>query len=90
MLRAQFPPYRDTPITLAVRGDAGEAERVARAAAEVPGAADVGPPRRLRGDTYAIDVVSKNGVRVTGMITEQLPNTESTVAGDIPEHKGGK
>ena len=38
----------------------------------------------------AIDVVSKNGVRVTGMITEQLPNTESTVAGDIPEHKGGK
>jgi biopolymer transport protein TolR len=37
----------------------------------------------------AIDVVSKNGVRVTGMITEQLPNTESTVAGDIPAG-GGK
>jgi RND superfamily putative drug exporter len=58
VLRSQFPPYRDTPITLAVSGDAGEAERVANAAAEVPGAADVGPPLRLRGDTYAIDVVS--------------------------------
>jgi len=58
VLRSQFPPYRDTPITLAVRGGAGEAERVARAAADLPGAADVGPPRRLRGGTYAIDVVS--------------------------------
>ena len=38
----------------------------------------------------AIDVVSKNGVRVTGMITEQLPNTESTVAGDMPAPKGEK
>jgi biopolymer transport protein ExbD len=38
----------------------------------------------------AIDVVSKNGVRVTGMITEQLPNTESSVAGDMPAAPGGK
>jgi RND superfamily putative drug exporter len=58
VLRSDFPPYRDTPVTLAVRGDAGEAQRVARAAAGVPGAAQVSPPRQLRGDNYAIDVVS--------------------------------
>ena len=32
----------------------------------------------------AIDVIAKNGVRVTGMIADQTPGTESTVAGDDP------
>jgi RND superfamily putative drug exporter len=58
-LRSQFPPYRDTPATLAVNGGRGEAARAAQAAAAVPGAAAVGQPRELRGGTYAIDVVSK-------------------------------
>ncbi|MEA2364287.1 MAG: putative drug exporter of the superfamily [Thermoleophilaceae bacterium] len=58
-LRSQFPPYRDTPVTLAVNGGRGEAARAAQAAAAVPGAAAVGQPRELRGGTYAIDVVSK-------------------------------
>jgi biopolymer transport protein ExbD len=30
----------------------------------------------------ALDVASKNGVRVVGMISEQRPGTQSTVAGD--------
>src|SRR5215207_7236228 len=30
----------------------------------------------------AIDIVAKNGVRVTGMITDQRPGTESSVKGD--------
>ena len=59
VLRADFPPYRDTPVTLAVRGDAAEAARVAGAAAELPGAAAVTPPRELRGGNYAIDVISR-------------------------------
>jgi RND superfamily putative drug exporter len=58
VLRAQFPPYRDTPVTLVVEGGAGEARRVAQAAADAPGAAAVAPPRELRGGTYAISVVS--------------------------------
>jgi uncharacterized membrane protein YdfJ with MMPL/SSD domain len=58
VLRAQFPPYRDTPVTLAVRGGATEAARVAHAAAEVPGAATGTPPRKLRDGIYAIDVIS--------------------------------
>jgi biopolymer transport protein TolR len=32
----------------------------------------------------ALDVAARNGVRVTGMITEQNPGTRSTVAGDNP------
>jgi uncharacterized membrane protein YdfJ with MMPL/SSD domain len=58
VLRTQFPPYRDTPVTLAVSGGAAEAARTAHAAAEVPGAAAVGRPRRLRDGVYAVDVVS--------------------------------
>jgi uncharacterized membrane protein YdfJ with MMPL/SSD domain len=57
-LRAEFPPYRDTPATLVVRGDARTAARIAAAAAEVPGAAAVRPPRELRGGTYVVDVIS--------------------------------
>jgi biopolymer transport protein ExbD len=38
----------------------------------------------------AIDVASRNGVRVTGMISDQRPGTSSSVAGDIPTNLGGK
>ena len=39
----------------------------------------------------AIDIASRNGVRVTGMISDQLPGTASNVAGDNPlADKGGK
>ena len=40
----------------------------------------------------AVDIISKNGVRVAGMITDQQPGTSSTVAGDNPlaaPKKGG-
>ena len=32
----------------------------------------------------AVDIISKNGVRVAGMITDQQPGTSSSVAGDNP------
>ncbi|MHB1298256.1 MAG: ExbD/TolR family protein [Gemmatimonadaceae bacterium] len=35
----------------------------------------------------AMDVASKNGVRVVGAITDQVPGTESGVAGDEPKPK---
>jgi RND superfamily putative drug exporter len=57
-LRADFPPYRDTPITLATRGGAEKAARAADAAAELPGAAAVRPPLELADGTYAINVIS--------------------------------
>jgi uncharacterized membrane protein YdfJ with MMPL/SSD domain len=57
-LRADFPPYRDTPVTLAVSGDSQEAARIAVAAARLPGAAAATRPLELAGDTYAINVIS--------------------------------
>ncbi len=58
-LRADFPPYRDTPVTLAVTGSAADAARVAAVAAEQPGAAAVAKPRRLEDGSYAVSVFSK-------------------------------
>ena len=57
-LRTEFPPFRDTPITLAVGGDATQARRLAQAAGRLPGVTAVRPPRRLAGGTYAVDVIS--------------------------------
>ena len=57
-LRAEFPPFRDTPATLAISGSAGDAERIADAAARVPSAAAVAPPVELEGDVWAVNVVS--------------------------------
>jgi biopolymer transport protein ExbD len=40
----------------------------------------------------AVDIISKNGVRVAGMITDQQPGTTSSVVGDNPlaaPKKGG-
>ncbi len=37
----------------------------------------------------ALDIAAKNGVRVTGMITDQTPGTESTVEGDALTTAGG-
>jgi uncharacterized membrane protein YdfJ with MMPL/SSD domain len=58
-LRAEFPPYRDTPATLAISGDAGTAAQIAREAAELPGAAAVRPPRQLGNGLYTVDVISR-------------------------------
>jgi len=38
----------------------------------------------------AVDVAAHNGVRVTGLISEQTPNTASTIPGDNPMVEGGK
>jgi uncharacterized membrane protein YdfJ with MMPL/SSD domain len=57
-LRAEFPPFRDTPVTLAVRGDEAAAERIAAAAAATPGVAAVNPPVQLEGGVWAVNVIS--------------------------------
>jgi uncharacterized membrane protein YdfJ with MMPL/SSD domain len=58
-LRADFPPYRDTPATLVLSGSAEDAARVAATAAELRGTAAVRPPFALADGTYAINVFSK-------------------------------
>jgi uncharacterized membrane protein YdfJ with MMPL/SSD domain len=56
-LRTEFPPHRDTPVTVAVHG-AEQAQRITAAAADLPSVAAVRPPRPLTGDAYAVDVIS--------------------------------
>ena len=57
-LRADFPPFRDTPIQLAVSGGAAQAQSVVRDARELPGVAEVRPPVQLDGGDYVVEVVS--------------------------------
>jgi RND superfamily putative drug exporter len=59
-LRSEFPPFRDTPITLAVTGGAGEAQRVVREAKGLDGVHEVRPPVALGNGVSAVDVVSNN------------------------------
>jgi uncharacterized membrane protein YdfJ with MMPL/SSD domain len=59
-LRAEFPPFRDTPIQLAVSGGPAEAESVARDAERLPGVAEVRPPVELEGGDHVVEVVSSN------------------------------
>jgi RND superfamily putative drug exporter len=59
-LRAAFPPFRDTPIQLAVSGGRAQATTIAREAGQLPGVAQVRPPVRLEGDNYVVEVVSSN------------------------------
>jgi uncharacterized membrane protein YdfJ with MMPL/SSD domain len=59
-LRAEFPPFRDTPIQLAVGGGPAQAEGVARDAERLPGVAEVRPPVELAGGEHVVEVVSSN------------------------------
>ena len=60
-LRGEFPPFRDTPIQLAVAGGAGEAQRVAREAERLPGVAAVNAPSELDGDVAVVEAISRTG-----------------------------
>jgi uncharacterized membrane protein YdfJ with MMPL/SSD domain len=57
-LRTDFPPFRDTPLTLAVSGSRADAQRIADAAGRVPSAAAVAPPLPLARGLWAISVIS--------------------------------
>jgi uncharacterized membrane protein YdfJ with MMPL/SSD domain len=56
VLRADFPPFRESPVTLVGRGDP---EPVVAAAADLPGAAVVAPARRLDDGSWTFDVISR-------------------------------
>jgi uncharacterized membrane protein YdfJ with MMPL/SSD domain len=60
-LRSEFPPFRDTPIQLAVEGGTGEARRLAREVEGTDGVAAVNPPRELEGGVSVVEAVSTTG-----------------------------
>ena len=81
VLRANFPPFRDSPAVLAVGGGPAEAKRIAAEAAELPGAAAVGPPRPLEDDLSVIDVVSDEAPLTEG--SQDLVANLRAVEGDV-------
>ncbi len=61
VLRSDFPPFYDSPITLELStADAAQAERTAAEVKRIPGVADVNSPLELRGGTYAIEAISSS------------------------------
>jgi uncharacterized membrane protein YdfJ with MMPL/SSD domain len=58
-LRSEFPPFRDTPIEIAVAGGPDAAREVAAEAKRLDGVAAVNPPDPLEGDVSAVEVVSR-------------------------------
>ena len=55
----EFPPYRETPIWIAVEdGGPAATKRVAAEVGRVPGVAEVAPPQRLRDGVTAIRAIS--------------------------------
>jgi RND superfamily putative drug exporter len=60
-LRSDFPPFHDSPITLALHdADRAKINAVVDDLEHTPGIASVDPPRRLENDTFAINAISKD------------------------------
>ena len=58
-LRADFPPFHDTPLELAVsHADPAETAAIGRRVEALPGVAAVAPAQPLRGGVSVIDVIS--------------------------------
>ncbi|HEX6229185.1 MAG TPA: MMPL family transporter, partial [Solirubrobacterales bacterium] len=76
---AEFPPYRETPIWVSVRGAGPEASAsLAARIRRTPGVAAVAPPRPLRGGVTAIQAISaspfnSDGSEVTVERIRDLP-----------------
>jgi uncharacterized membrane protein YdfJ with MMPL/SSD domain len=98
-LRADFPPFRDTPATLVV--SSSDAASVAATAARVDGVAEVRPPIALGDGVSAVEVVSSaapltdqsedmvralrdlDGVQVTGF-TAAFVDLQSSLVEHLP------
>lgn len=59
-LRADFPPFRDSPVNVVYIGEEAEAKAIAARVGRLPGVAEVVPPAGFDDDVYAINVISKN------------------------------
>jgi uncharacterized membrane protein YdfJ with MMPL/SSD domain len=58
-LRSDFPPFRDTPIEIAVAGGPDAAGEVVARAERIEGVAAVNPPTKLEGGVSAVEVISR-------------------------------
>jgi uncharacterized membrane protein YdfJ with MMPL/SSD domain len=85
LMRSEFPPYRDTPIQVAVEGGGrGAAAQVRAEVQRVPGVAAALPPRPLRNGVTLIEAVSQNGY------VSEASKTAANRIRDLPEPAGSQ
>ena len=83
VMSSDFPPFRDTPIRLAVEGGGRTATADLVSELErVPGVAAVGPPRRLGGGVSELDAIAN-----APFISESAKSTVKRVR-DLPSPPG--
>jgi uncharacterized membrane protein YdfJ with MMPL/SSD domain len=83
VMRSDFPPFRDTPIRLAIEGGGRKAvAAVSSEAGDDPGVAAVGRPQRLSGGVTVVDAVAKGP-----FISERSKSTVKRLR-DLPEPTG--
>ncbi|MEJ7876367.1 MAG: MMPL family transporter, partial [Solirubrobacterales bacterium] len=58
-LRAEFPPFRDSPVQVFFQGPASGAKALAADAERLDGVAEVAAPQRLKGDAWVVEVISE-------------------------------
>jgi uncharacterized membrane protein YdfJ with MMPL/SSD domain len=80
-LRNDFPPFRTTPIELAVAGDPGDAQQAAREAGRIEGVTAVNPPVQLDGDVSVVEVVSSHGALTDQ--SQDLVERVRAIPGDV-------
>jgi len=78
-LRAEFPPFRDSPVNVVYRGEESGAGAIADEVAELPGVAEVEPPRGFDGGVFAINAISE-----TDTLSEQSQALVERIR-EIPE-----
>jgi RND superfamily putative drug exporter len=79
VMRSEFPPFRDTPIQVLVKGDGAAANETSQQLAEVEGVAAVRPPAKLASDAYLVEAISDSGY-----IDERSRETVRTIRGLAP------
>ncbi|MEK6328358.1 MAG: MMPL family transporter [Actinomycetota bacterium] len=82
ILRSDFPPFRDTPIRLAIEGEENAVAAVASEVRDDPGVAAVERPRRLSGTVSVVDAIAE------GPFTSQRSKATVRRLRDLPEPTG--
>jgi uncharacterized membrane protein YdfJ with MMPL/SSD domain len=84
VMRADFPPFRDSPIQLAIEGATPKAvDHFVSAVKRDPGIATVEQPRRLQGGLTEVDAISKHS-----SISDASKSTVDRIR-NLPEPQGG-
>jgi RND superfamily putative drug exporter len=79
-LRTDFPPFHDSPITLALQdADEAEAQHVVDRVGRIQGVASVDPPQQLGHNAFAINAISSDAP-----LTEASQHTVERIRNSVP------